>query len=1063
MNIPNIEQKAAIEHRGGVLLQAGAGSGKTFVLVEHVCYLISSFIAENKALELPQFEDVIKKYLRSIILMTFTKKAVGELSVRLQKRIEREQRTSSYKQQWKLAQKNLGQLFVGTIHSFCLKLISEGHFSEILPPTRIISKDELQVIMEDAFKDFLMQHPWDDPVLKIIRANRNALLSSMTEIFLDASLRMTWKHLTAKEMVDYSFADTLASLLDLQGISDIFKQTRWEITKQDQDKSWATYLLKAARTLSPPRNLADLKAHLDFFQSYSRLPGKRGKDGDELARHFENLKKYRNFLQKNYESFAAYEDAQREVILQWCQWPKKIFSHLSQYYEKRDSATFSDFEYLALKGLQKSEARGKINRQYQHLIVDEFQDTSLVQFEIIRCIINDDLSKLFVVGDIKQAIYRFRGSEVSVFQDAVNRMPRTLELKNNYRSCPNIIAFNNFFFSDIFQQGRGFKGKAKGETSISRQNIPPGIDQRLPGEVEVRVREIIGKEKLTDGEANLLEAQEIIEFLQGLESHTGTTCILYKNLAPSLELLKQMLNQKMSFTAQVKIPFGEAPILIIFYRLIEGYLTNRDRNSTLFLVHGIFHYLHLGTTLNQQELENFYSLLEEIGPYHAYLKLLFEKGISNSLVEGNLSFLRSLLEVCYDDLEHFLLYFKKIRDQSFSFEFQRGNEPEKIQIMTVHASKGLEFDRVVLAGIHTNGRRGQDFRIFGKRPGSFCWKGDEAQKKFYRSPLFILEEQENRYKDFAEDKRLFYVAATRAKQRLTWIDFALLEHSCSAPAQSWIHAFHSELSLATKNLINIKTLPAMKPVRPLANHQRPFFHQNPLGVLPANEASEDLLLLSELSVTGLATLAQCPRKFYMENILKIPPHEAIETSSLFEQSFTPPPLSSAERGREIHLAISRMIQNNLVVPTGKTLNIKLLEWVRGQLQPYQSSLLISERPLKFSLFGLMVSGIPDLIIRHSQSIMIWDFKTGLKQKDNQHYWLQLKLYAFALWQLGQVDQDDPIELSLLYLDTEEKESLTVNFNQTRAEIFSLWQLSNSVHQVNRQHCPLCHYGKLCRF
>ena len=79
---PNTEQRAAIEHCGGVLLKAGAGSGKTFVLIEHICHLISKFIEENGGLELSHFENKIRERLNSIALMTFTKKAAGELSIR---------------------------------------------------------------------------------------------------------------------------------------------------------------------------------------------------------------------------------------------------------------------------------------------------------------------------------------------------------------------------------------------------------------------------------------------------------------------------------------------------------------------------------------------------------------------------------------------------------------------------------------------------------------------------------------------------------------------------------------------------------------------------------------------------------------------------------------------------------------------------------------------------------------------------------------------------------------------------------------------------------------------
>ena len=93
MRNPNNEQRTAIEHAGGVLLSAGAGSGKTFVLIEHIIYLINKFVGEYDFLS-PQsnnkFKDDLQTYLSSIVMMTFTKKATYEIGLRLHERIEKQ-------------------------------------------------------------------------------------------------------------------------------------------------------------------------------------------------------------------------------------------------------------------------------------------------------------------------------------------------------------------------------------------------------------------------------------------------------------------------------------------------------------------------------------------------------------------------------------------------------------------------------------------------------------------------------------------------------------------------------------------------------------------------------------------------------------------------------------------------------------------------------------------------------------------------------------------------------------------------------------------------------------
>ena len=93
---PNEEQKKAIKHNGGVLLSAGAGSGKTFVLVEHIIFKIKEKINVSNIDDL-DFEIKIKKFLSEIVIMTFTNKAASELSVRLKERIALELEVSDDK------------------------------------------------------------------------------------------------------------------------------------------------------------------------------------------------------------------------------------------------------------------------------------------------------------------------------------------------------------------------------------------------------------------------------------------------------------------------------------------------------------------------------------------------------------------------------------------------------------------------------------------------------------------------------------------------------------------------------------------------------------------------------------------------------------------------------------------------------------------------------------------------------------------------------------------------------------------------------------------------------
>ena len=122
MRSPNEEQKIGIEHNGNFLLQAGAGSGKTFVLIEHVVYKVKNFIYANKKLVEKEFEEALKSYLSSIVIMTFTKKAVGEIIERINDTFDlKSKNEDELKKYWVMAKDNIQFLTVSTIHGFCFK------------------------------------------------------------------------------------------------------------------------------------------------------------------------------------------------------------------------------------------------------------------------------------------------------------------------------------------------------------------------------------------------------------------------------------------------------------------------------------------------------------------------------------------------------------------------------------------------------------------------------------------------------------------------------------------------------------------------------------------------------------------------------------------------------------------------------------------------------------------------------------------------------------------------------------------------------------------------------
>ena len=337
------------------------------------------------------------------------------------------------------------------------------------------------------------------------------------------------------------------------------------------------------------------------------------------------------------------------------------------------------------------------------------------------------------------------------------------------------------------------------------------------------------------------------------------------------------------------------------------------------------------------EFDRFYGDIPALGVWESFKKLLFDLGIHNSGYENNLDLIHCIClagdDECFDILKRV-----RVVSGSYSVNLQVGKNPEKIKIMTVHASKGLEFSHVVLGGIHTNGLSPAQNISFGKQPFSLKWRESVETQKPFRSPNFIHESLVAKKKDFSESKRLLYVACTRARESLSWVDIRLNGKDQAFSKNSWIQGIRIWEKLdpsQAERLLNRRELTETKPLpeHPSKGHGLPFLHQDSLGIQTRPKASTAMITSPELSVTKLAYLADCPKKFYFGNILKLPPGKFSSASP------SPPsetPASSLRRGVNIHQILEKALKGGAALPPPGR-DRRSVEWVLGQLESYRDS------------------------------------------------------------------------------------------------------------------------------
>ena len=1091
---PNPEQLLAIKHQGGVLLRAGAGSGKTFVLVEHIVHLTTTWIEEFKQKRLINFEDYIREKYSQVVMMTFTKKAAGEMSIRLTERFlgmsdsaERDQNL------WKAANDSLPILMVTTIDGFCRKLITAGYFPHLSTEAKVIfnpeREDQVSELLDLWFEQRSEQISQD--VLDIVIREKEVLLKAFSNIFNDPGLRLSWKKFSLEDSRPEKLNKVITESFNLNDLaSGLSRIHQLDLPPESERSAFEKGMAELLATGLPEVNsLEIMEMYFKYLSSKTFQPERTAAkksplyDAAHLARS--ELKGWVGKWMKEIPPYIEHYDSK---ILPWMKLCHELFIWIDQGLDPNQGLTFGDIEYFVALGLEKKEDLIRIQKSFNYFIVDEFQDTSALQFKIIQSLIGSDYKKLFCVGDAKQAIYGFRGGELSVFQDCADLVPQIRSLANNYRSLPEIILFNNSLFRTVLPLGQGFEGLDPFTVKSEDQNVPTetqegqeqGVIEILSANLE---RDLESEGKFKTEHINRIEAHLLAESIQQerLHSPKNVCTILYSKLRPSTDLIRFLMEKKVGFTAQFKIDLMDDPIIGIFLSLLRRQFDSNPLTKDkfpLFLIESYLKILDLNTKIDIADLSSFDQDVRYWGLVEAFRKFLHHLGFTNENSDINLEEIETMAEIFHQDPESVMVQISHGDNERISLDLRSGDNAHMVQITSAHASKGLEFETVYLGGIYTNGKENNDGDLFGDRPGSFKWFMDLSQRDKRQSPFYLLENELSSYKSFSEAKRLFYVACTRAKKKLVWVSLGIPEKSFSIPANSWIDGlnywYQNGLSGEVANSVKVKEFTDFKARDLLSARSRPqlplFFHDS-VGIFSKGEGVSELALAAELSVTRLNSLIDCPRKFYLENTLKLnskdssqrvyesPESEGEELATVIK--------SSAGRGTYIHAQIAQGIDHNFVVPleSFNTSHKAPVEWALAQLKDLSFHYeMIPEKSLKFKFFNFMISGIPDLLLipKGDHKAQVWDFKTGrITQENLNHYWVQLKVYAYALFELKRVPLSSEIELKLVFVDQKEILTQTTTFSQCSQDLFPLWQSQNEPWKINSDHCGQCPYGDIC--
>ena len=454
-----------------LVVEAAAGTGKTTELVNRIVRIVASGRAK----------------VDGIVAVTFTEKAAGELKLRLREALDAERAAAASETEREAlneALRTLEEAHVNTIHGFCAELLRERPVEARVDPLfAVLTESQAERLFEQAFGGWI-QEELQDPRPGVRRALRRSVWQGFGSVREDTPIdrlrRAAWELAAWRDFDapwtrrpfdrDGAVAHVTELLREFSALSDqpsYAKDPLFLDTAAARDLSAEIALREdAARTSADDQDcdgwearLVDLSRDRNFSKArHGRGPGyKTGVPRQGVVDAYEALK-------AALDRFRLDADADLSAALQ-----QELGGAVQRYEALKARSGALDFLDLLLKArdLVRSDAnvRRGFQRRFTHIFVDEFQDTDPLQAEILLLLASSDPDetdwrrvtpvpgRLFIVGDPKQSIYRFRRADVQIYREVCERLlqcgARSLFLTTSFRSVPDIQACVNAAFERV--------------------------------------------------------------------------------------------------------------------------------------------------------------------------------------------------------------------------------------------------------------------------------------------------------------------------------------------------------------------------------------------------------------------------------------------------------------------------------------------------------------------------------------------------------------------------------------------------------------------------------------
>lgn len=847
MSFTETQSKAATLSGDSLLVSAGAGAGKTTVLTERVRLILTD---EQKGVSADR-----------LLILTFTKAAAAEMRERITETMRLELKKDPHNEYIKKQISRLPCAQICTIDSACLNIIRQNFSALSLDPQftpidtdreELMKAEELDDFMEELY-DIADTDPKTQAVIEYFTKGRDdRSLKTAIDSGSDFLLNQPYPKKYIQKACDASITDPFDIIPDLQDIlvlklTDIINEydrlalrtvidshaefyrneceymeltLKW-VKAGDFDKAVESAFLVCFKTHKKPEELD--KEEWQFFKD------KR----EELKKWF--LKERSEFLYAPSSRVIQDRLAALPIIRRYLELCDELNERLWNKRRKLRYMSFNDMEKLTLSLLVKdldgatvvkTELAKELSETIDEMIIDEYQDCNRLQ-ELIFKALSKDGKNMFMVGDVKQSIYRFRNAQPDLFVKKQNdsiypegdvlTSPSKLDLLENFRSHPKILDFVNAVFYPLMTKDRcgidyknghalvsgGLYGESTDggvEIDLVLTNDAPDAASRALLEarhVARRIKSIVGSELIYDIKSKSTRTVKLsdIAVLMKAPKTNGALYeqalkeegIEYINNNPSEKYLET--DEVMDLLAYLQVidnPYNEIPLVTLMYSDYFSFTASElgairafDKDAAFFDAVTEYAKQDAKTKAFVDTVDRLRSISFTTDVYGIINAIFSSSGVLMRLASQDggdtacenlqliLDFAREFESARYKGLFSFINFVNKLIDKDSAIPPAKlRKNGECVSILSIHGSKGLEYPVVFVVNTASIGKQDSFGDILLSVQGVGDTIKDQKNHREFKSVFYNTLKTLERREKYNEQMRLLYVALTRAKSRL---------------------------------------------------------------------------------------------------------------------------------------------------------------------------------------------------------------------------------------------------------------------------------------------------------